>query len=213
MWCGYVWLTVLKWLICCFMLLVMEDRSYQIYFCWFTDRSWSCSVFSAVLKGKPPTHLWHSVRTGQLIWIHFDIHAFALVTEMQAKSCHSGWLQLPKKHRKTCYTTFIHENVDTCPSKFTQFHLAFMIKVPIISPFQCFKLHFLGGFRPLFVAQQRSPRRSGSPQPWAARCDWSPEKRWVNSAWPLGLVSGEWGYAPVKKGTTIGQLQYIYINK
>jgi hypothetical protein len=47
-----VWLTVLKWLICCFMLL-MEDRSYQIYFCWFTDRSWSCSVFSAMLKGKP----------------------------------------------------------------------------------------------------------------------------------------------------------------
>ena len=34
-----------------------------------------------------------------------------------------------------------------------------MIEVPIISPFQCFKLHFLGGFQPLFVAQQRSPRQ------------------------------------------------------
>jgi hypothetical protein len=134
-------------------------------------------------QGKTPPHLWHSVRTGQLIWIHFDIHAIALVTEMQAKSCHSGWLQLPKQ---TCYTTFIHENVDTCPSKFTQFHLAFMIKVPIISPFQCLKLNFLKGFQPHFVAQQRSPRRSGAPRPWAARCDWSPEKRWVNSAWPLG---------------------------
>ena len=101
-------------------MLLMEDRSYQICFCWFTDRSWSCSVFS-VGHAEGKTMQLPTCRTPTAFMAFCQNGAVDMDTFWYSCLCSSYrnagkvlpfWLA--STPQKTCYTTFIHENVDTC---------------------------------------------------------------------------------------------------